>query len=476
MENYVKYKLVGGKLKLKEGVVPHKFACQKQTVEKPERSVVKKLKIAKLITSSSECIASTSHDVEEIYIVDSIPQVQDIVNDPLNDVTRDENVNSTEEEILKTKHKKIQVNLRKKVCHKSTETDNKYFHLRSTDKKQSKIKKQNQLEDKPSTSSFEEYSISTNTYSYRDVLDETDITDSEADFDNESFKTHMQKAALLCVSREPQMLLGIPKQWYCCIQLLSESSKCSPRDVMVVLKKIRVYQTNAALALDFGITKASVGIIFRKNIPIISSCLKSLVFFPKSTQVVANIPMSFRKRYSNVKSIIDCLEIQIEKPTEAAKQALTWSEYKSCNTMKYLISITPDGLINFISEGYGGRASDSIIFEDCGFLNLLPKNSAVMADRGFKNVAHLLQQKECTLIRPPSVSTKVTPTKSEVLETKKIAALRIHVERAIGRLRNFGFLIPHATVDLKHVDLLDYVMMTACGIVNLHNSLFNFKK
>ncbi|CAK1583847.1 unnamed protein product [Parnassius mnemosyne] len=51
MENYVKYKLVGGKLKLKKGVVPHRFACQKQSVEKPERSVVKTLKIAKLTAS-----------------------------------------------------------------------------------------------------------------------------------------------------------------------------------------------------------------------------------------------------------------------------------------------------------------------------------------------------------------------------------------------------------------------------------------
>lgn len=95
MENYVKYKIVGGKLKLKKGVVPHRFACQKQSAEKPERSVVAKLKIAKLITSSSECIASTSHDVEEIYIVYSNPRVEDIVNDPLKDATRDENLSST---------------------------------------------------------------------------------------------------------------------------------------------------------------------------------------------------------------------------------------------------------------------------------------------------------------------------------------------------------------------------------------------
>lgn len=40
--------------------------------------------------------------------------------------------------------------------------------------------------------------------------------------------------------------------------------------------------------------------------------------------------------YSNVQSIIDCLEIEIEKPSNAIHQSLTWSEYKNVNTLKYL--------------------------------------------------------------------------------------------------------------------------------------------
>ncbi|CAG4946193.1 unnamed protein product [Parnassius apollo] len=161
--------------------------------------------------------------------------------------------------------------------------------------------------------------------------------------------------------------------------------------------------------------------------------MKKLIFFPKPSQIVTLLPIPFRKNYSDVQSIIHCLEIQIEKPANAVKQALNWSENKPCNTFKYLISITPEGRINFISDGYGGRQSDSVIFEDCGILELLPKNAAVMADRGFKNVAHLISEKDCTFVKPPSVNSKTTPAKEEVLETKKISALRIHVEMSIGR-------------------------------------------
>lgn len=48
--------------------------------------------------------------------------------------------------------------------------------------------------------------------------------------------------------------------------------------------------------------------------------------------------------------------------------------------MKYLISCAHDGTINFISQGYGGRASDMSVFKDYGILEKLPKNSTIRAD------------------------------------------------------------------------------------------------
>lgn len=71
------------------------------------------------------------------------------------------------------------------------------------------------------------------------------------------------------------------------------------------------------------------------------------------------MPIPFR-RYSSIQSIIDCLEIEIPKPSDPIKQSLTWSEYKKCNRLKYLISSTPDGFINFVS-GFNGRCSDVLI-------------------------------------------------------------------------------------------------------------------
>ena len=54
--------------------------------------------------------------------------------------------------------------------------------------------------------------------------------------------------------------------------------------------------------------------------------------------------------------------------------------------MEYLIGITPQGTICFISKGWGGRTSDQHVTENSGFLKYLIYGDTVMADRGF-NIA-----------------------------------------------------------------------------------------
>lgn len=92
-------------------------------------------------------------------------------------------------------------------------------------------------------------------------------------------------------------------------------------------------------------------------------------------------------------------------------QSLTWSEYKKANTIKYLVSTTPNGLVNYISQGYGGRISDVCLVETCDFLKCLPSGSHVMADRGFKHIEPLLF---CKLTSPPSLVSGNKLSKEEV--------------------------------------------------------------
>ena len=61
--------------------------------------------------------------------------------------------------------------------------------------------------------------------------------------------------------------------------------------------------------------------------------------------------------------------------------------------------------------------------------------------------------------------------KKDVLSSRKIAALRIHVERLIRRIREFLFLSPHACINMNLIKHVDDAMSIACGLVNLQPPL-----
>ncbi|KAH9628608.1 hypothetical protein HF086_010342 [Spodoptera exigua] len=192
-------------------------------------------------------------------------------------------------------------------------------------------------------------------------------------------------------------------------------------------------------------------------------CLKNTMRLIENKPTIHN--------HYNVSCIIDCLEIDIQKPSKALYQALTWSDYKKGNTVKYLISCTPNGLVNYVSQGFGGRTSDVTIVENCSFLNGLQPGTIILADRGFKHLEPLLQAKGMKLLRPPSVRAGAKLTKSEVKQTKIIASLRIHIERVIRRLREFHMLKQHSVINTNICRVLDHIIIIACALINLQDSL-----
>ena len=61
-----------------------------------------------------------------------------------------------------------------------------------------------------------------------------------------------------------------------------------------------------------------------------------------------------------------------------------------------------------------------------------------MADRGF-DVHDLLQSVGVELNIPPYLSGRLQLDEPELVETRRIASLRIHVERPIERIKNYHF-------------------------------------
>ena len=115
-------------------------------------------------------------------------------------------------------------------------------------------------------------------------------------------------------------------------------------------------------------------------------------------------------------------------------RAQIWSSYKHNNTAKFLISITPQGTVLFISKRSGGRTSDNFITEHSGLLNNILPGDLVLADRGFdiEDSCGLF----CATLRIPNFTNgKSQLSPFEIEATRSVAHVRIHVERVIGSVR-----------------------------------------
>ena len=106
------------------------------------------------------------------------------------------------------------------------------------------------------------------------------------------------------------------------------------------------------LAYHFGI-HSSICRIFRKWMDVMFECLKPLVKWPERGELYKTMPLNFKVKFSNCVVILDCFDIFMERPTSMIARAQTWSNYKQHNTCKFLIGITPQGSISFISQAWG---------------------------------------------------------------------------------------------------------------------------
>ena len=149
------------------------------------------------------------------------------------------------------------------------------------------------------------------------------------------------------------------------------------------------------------------------------------------------MPKEFAQ-YATTRIILDCTKLFIQRPSAMLAQSETWSDYKHHNTWKLLVWVTPNGQVTFLSDLWSGRVSDKQITRDSGVLDLLQVGDNVMVDRGFDISA--IVPAGVTVNMPPFLAGRDQMTAAETEETMSIASVRIHVERAIGRIKTYHIL------------------------------------
>ena len=180
------------------------------------------------------------------------------------------------------------------------------------------------------------------------------------------------------------------------------------------------------------------------------------------------MPKCFQELYPTTRVIIDATEVFVETPALPEFQQMTFSSYKNHNTYKALVGISPGGAITFVSKLYPGSISDQMLTEKSGLLELLEKGDSVMADRGF-NIQDDLTPLGVKVNIPPFLKGKAQLEPEELVETRRIASLRIHVERAMERIKNYHIF--DGTLSSSLSDIAEEIFFVCAVMCNFMSPL-----
>ena len=99
----------------------------------------------------------------------------------------------------------------------------------------------------------------------------------------------------------------------------------------------------------------------------------------------------------------------------------------------------------------------------CGLLEKLVPGDKVMANKGFKSQDMLVPYGVCLNV-PPFQQSNTQMAATDVFTTKKIAHLRVHVERAIGRVKDYRIL--HRMLPASMWDSFSDIIYVCCMLTN----------
>ena len=246
---------------------------------------------------------------------------------------------------------------------------------------------------------------------------------------------------------------------------------------LMTLVKLRLNLCDQDLAYRFGVSQSTVSRNFRKWIDIMYIRLKPTIQWPSREAVTKTMPVEFRRDFKNCICIIDCFEVFCERPSDLMARAQTFSNYKHHNTVKFLIAITPQGVISFVSKGWGGRVSDKHLTENCGILNFLQPGDVILADRGF-TVQDSVGLCCAEVKMPPFTRGKKQLSRSAIDTARQLSRVRIHVERVIGVVRQkYAILESKLAINMIMCDketktsVIDKIVVVCSALCNFCDSV-----
>ncbi|XP_045920230.1 uncharacterized protein si:dkey-56d12.4 [Micropterus dolomieu] len=241
-------------------------------------------------------------------------------------------------------------------------------------------------------------------------------------------------------------------------------------EILMTMMKLKLNLLQGDLAERFALSQGLVSRILSYLIDTMEEHMRIYIpWLPRET-IRSTMPKCFREKFPNTTCIIDCTETTLQKPHNLDSRGESYSHYYSTNTIKYLVAIAPCGLVMFISPTYGGRCSDKFITQESGFLEYLHPGDEVMADRG-STIRDLLFERRVNLVLPAFIHKGGQLSDEDVTATRRIANVRIHVERVIRRLKVFKIISQTVPINLAHK--MDKILRICAAFVNMQGEIIH---
>ena len=252
------------------------------------------------------------------------------------------------------------------------------------------------------------------------------------------------------------------------VQIRLPKNKNIRKRIVLTLMRLKVGLSLTCLAVLFRCDRSHCSKMFSSTIVALADVLREVVDWPSKDEIRNWMPKSFRN-FLKTRVILDCAEVPVEKPQCLICRVRTYSHYYGEHTLKFMVGCAPSGSISFLSKAYGGRVSDKQICRESGVLEKLePYVDAVMVDKGFM-IEDLCEERAVGLIRPPFLRNKTQFSEEEAKMTAEIARARVHVERAIQRLKLYSVL--KQKIPWTLLPYANSIIVVIGGITNLCNPI-----
>ncbi|XP_011184235.1 uncharacterized protein LOC105213247 isoform X1 [Zeugodacus cucurbitae] len=188
-------------------------------------------------------------------------------------------------------------------------------------------------------------------------------------------KRTIRSVTLELIEKNPYVHLGVFENRLPLIKnLLCNTANVTVLDCYLTLKKLRQNEEFSLLAEYFELSEGEVQQIFARTVVKLSRFMRLLVRWPESKRYYdrhKNLPFAFRSSLSHVQSLIECVETDMQRQMQ-----------NDCNNYKFIFSITPNGIISYISEAFVGHHDDITVFNASNFQDVIPKYLSLVADPG----------------------------------------------------------------------------------------------